>query len=167
MLRRSSTGAVTDSSRNASCYTWGWPDDGRLGLGESLGTYHPSTPKADIHSHPKGVGLQCHPHPNMCFSSSTQDVVIAAAGGGRHTLFLNGAGKVLASGWNKHGQLGNDPAKTVYEGNKNFGVYHPIQVQVRERRSCVGMNSALVVLDERTREARRGARLKSALLDRP
>jgi alpha-tubulin suppressor-like RCC1 family protein len=128
IVRRSSTGAVTDSNRLASLYAWGWPDDGRLGLGPDLGVYIPSDPKADAH---KGaIGLHPNPHPNFVFSSSTKDVAVRAAGGGRHSLFAMSDGRVTACGWNFHGQCGvpPDPDKTEYYNNTNYGLYAPVKV---------------------------------------
>jgi len=127
-LRRGSTAtSVTDSNRSPNCYAWGWPDDGRLGLGEDLGAHDSKAPAGKPPL--KGVRHQVWPHPNFCFSSQAKDMVTAAAGGNRHTLFAMASGRVTGAGWNKHGQLGTDPAKTDYEGRSDHACYHPVAAQ--------------------------------------
>ncbi|GMH56818.1 hypothetical protein TrRE_jg12761 [Triparma retinervis] len=107
----SSVASAADSNRSASCYSWGWPDDGRLGMGSPS---HDPTGKKPIHH-------EIWPHPNSSFTRSDVDMVKGIAAGGRHSLFIMGDGSVRASGWNAHGQCGSKPA------TKNF--YTPVKVE--------------------------------------
>ena len=97
--------AVSASNRTSSCYAWGWPDDGRLGFG---GKEHDPKGKQPIHH-------EINPHPNFMFTREEKDVVKGVAAGGRHSLFLMADGRVSASGWNAHGQLGVRETDSCYK----------------------------------------------------
>ena len=103
--------SLADSNRLASCYTWGWPDDGRLGKGPP--EHNPTKKNSAPH--------EIWPHPNFEFTRSDADVVKSVAGGGRHSLFVMNDGRVMASGWNSHGQCGNKPSQPTY--------YSPVKVE--------------------------------------
>ncbi|GMI09188.1 hypothetical protein TrLO_g12383 [Triparma laevis f. longispina] len=108
--------SVASGNRTSSCYAWGWPDDGRLGFG---GAEHDPKGKSPIHH-------EIHPHPNFMFTREEKDVVKGIAAGGRHSLFLMADGRVSATGWNAHGQLGIRETDSFYkpvdvEGLKKAG----------------------------------------------
>lgn len=74
-------------SKNGKCYSFGCPDNGRLGLGSELGATMISTPRlVDI-------------------KVQMKDVVCGSA----HTLLLSVDGNVYTFGWNQFGQCGVDP----------------------------------------------------------
>ena len=77
------------SFRLPTAYSWGWPDDGRLGIG---GTERDPASRVEI---PHMVD----PFPNFRFGLRETDVVKAVAGGGRHSLFVMADGRVMAAGW--------------------------------------------------------------------
>eukprot|EP00520_Triparma_pacifica_P009356 CAMPEP_0118653684 /NCGR_PEP_ID=MMETSP0785-20121206/11957_1 /TAXON_ID=91992 /ORGANISM="Bolidomonas pacifica, Strain CCMP 1866" /LENGTH=721 /DNA_ID=CAMNT_0006546233 /DNA_START=60 /DNA_END=2222 /DNA_ORIENTATION=- len=106
--------SAADSNRSASCYSWGWPDDGRLGIGPPA--HDPSKKKKPIHH-------EVWPHPNFQFTRTDADMIKGVAAGGRHSLFIMGDGTVRCSGWNGHGQCGQKPdVKNYYSPEKVEGL---------------------------------------------
>ncbi|XP_055897497.1 probable E3 ubiquitin-protein ligase HERC3 isoform X1 [Biomphalaria glabrata] len=71
-------------------YMWGWNESGQLGLA-SLDKEETSS---TIVTEPK------------CIYFSSDLNVVSVSCGSRHTVVLTGGGQVLASGWNRYGQLG-------------------------------------------------------------
>ena len=87
-------------------------------MGFSAKEHDPSKKTSIVH--------EINPHPNFMFTRSEADVVKGVSAGGRHSLFLMADGRVMASGWNAHGQCGVLDRKSKYvpvqvEGLKKAG----------------------------------------------
>ncbi len=111
--------SVTTNNRLPTLYTWGWPDDGRLA---HSGPPHDPTKESN-------VPIEVWPYPNFVLSNEERDVVTGLAGGGRHSVLCTSDGRVLAAGWNGHGQIGIRHNEEPGRRTKAHGVYEPVEVQ--------------------------------------
>ena len=136
---------MVDKSDNlCSCYSWGWSDDGRLGLSplsnsaNSANSANPrnsaSPTKNDSNTTHNIIncrgGLQdLYNWPMPTFSADISPLnnkpIRSIAGGARHSVFCNSDGVVSCSGWNGHGQCGRKIDKT----NPNAGFLEPVTVE--------------------------------------
>lgn len=101
-------------------YVWGWNVNGQIGL--PLYTTYETMPKekgetvarqkcSTVFATPTVIDLpksDSNEHDDEDFVSESQYHPVAVSAGARHTVVQIDDGSLMAAGWNKYGQLGNE-----------------------------------------------------------